>query len=244
MEKTIQSNKTVRLGLFVSASLALLLIAIFIIGNKQHLFSKTFTLNAHFKDAAGLQEGNNVRYSGINIGTVKRIEIVGDNRVKVNMIIDEETRKFIRKDSKALIGSDGLMGSKVLNITTGSPQSPIVKNNDVIESTRLAGLDDIMAKMDTVAGHAIYITSDVKGIMNGLNSGNGTLGKLLKDDAIAHSVDKTINSVNTTVGTLNTDLEALQSSIFLRKGIKKKEAEEKALLEQSNPDTTKKKKSK
>jgi hypothetical protein len=88
----------------------------------------------------------------------------------------------------------------------------------------------------------IYKLSKKQPASNGLNSGNGTLGKLLKDDAIAHSVDKTIHSVNTTVGTLNTDLEALQSSIFLRKGINKKEAEEKALLEQSNPDTTKKKK--
>ena len=87
------------------------------------MFSSTFQISGIFKDISGLQVGNNVRFSGINVGVVEDIQQVTDSTVKVDMQIDEHTRKFMKKNAKAIIGSDGLMGNKIISILPGSPGS-------------------------------------------------------------------------------------------------------------------------
>ena len=111
-----------------------LLSAIYFIGEKQQLFRSTFRLTGVFKDVGGLQAGNNVRLSGINVGTVKNIIIISDSSVKVGILIDESTRKFIKKDAVAIIGSEGLMGNKVLIINPGTGGKKEIENNDVIQT--------------------------------------------------------------------------------------------------------------
>ena len=83
------------------------------------MFSSTFQVSGIFKDISGLQVGNNVRYSGINVGIVEDIQQVSDSTVKVDMQIEEKTRKFMKKNAKAIIGSDGLMGNKIMIIIPG-----------------------------------------------------------------------------------------------------------------------------
>ena len=125
------SNK-IKLGIFISLGMIVFIVAIYFIGEGQQLFRSTFSLTGVFKDVAGLQAGNNVRLSGVNIGTVKNINIVSDSSVKVEIVIDESTRKFIKKDAVAIIGSEGLMGNKVLIINPGTGGKKEIENNDVI----------------------------------------------------------------------------------------------------------------
>ncbi len=233
------AKNNIKLGIFVTVGLVLFLVAIYFIGDRQHLFSKTISLSSMFKDISGLQVGNNVRFSGINVGTVKGIEIVSDSLVKVEMEIEKSTQKFIKIDSKAIIGSEGLMGNKVLNISPGTPGNKIVKDEDVITAKQLASLDDIMVKMDSVAGNAVFITADLKGLMGNIHAGKGTLGKLFMDEGMAANIDQTLVNVKHSTGNLNTDLEALQSNIFFKKGIKKKEkaaAEAAKIVQQKRTD--------
>jgi len=240
------TKKNIRLGIFVTIGLGLFIAAIYFIGNRQHLFSKTITLNAMFKDISGLQIGNNVRFSGINVGTVKDIQIVSDSFVKVEMEIEAKTQKFIKIDSKALIGSEGLMGNKVLNISPGTPGTSVIKDGAKMGTKQLASLDDIMVKMDSVAGNAVYITADLKGMMGNIHAGKGTLGKLFMDDVMANNIDATLVNVKSSSKNLNENLEALKSNVLFRKGFKKKEAEEKKALEEKQKaiDDAKKEKEK
>src|SRR4051812_28244697 len=114
MEK--ETGYRIRLGIFVSIGVALLIVTIYVIGKKQNLFGTTFKVSGIFHNVSGLQVGSNVRFSGISIGTVENIEIITDSTVRVDMILEEKTRKFIKKDAKASIGSEGLMGNKIVNI--------------------------------------------------------------------------------------------------------------------------------
>ena len=121
---------TWKLGMFVIIGLVLFTGTIYYVGKQQNLFGSTFHLKSNFKTVSGLQVGNNVRFSGINIGTVSEIQLINDSSVVVNVLIDEEVQKFIKSDASASIGSDGLMGDKVLTISPGINSNTIVKDND------------------------------------------------------------------------------------------------------------------
>ena len=115
MEK--KTGHKIKLGIFVSISIALFISGIYFIGQRQQLFGSTFRISGIFKDISGLQIGNNVRFSGINVGIIENIQQITDSTVRVDMMIEEHSRKFIKKNAKAIIGSDGLMGNKILIIS-------------------------------------------------------------------------------------------------------------------------------
>jgi phospholipid/cholesterol/gamma-HCH transport system substrate-binding protein len=219
------AKNNIKLGVFVTIGLLLFIGAIYFIGNRQHLFSKTLTLSALFTDISGLQIGNNVRFSGINVGTIKDIVIVSDSMVKVDIEIEKSTQKFIKKDARASIGSEGLMGNKVMNISPGTPSSKMIEEKDILLTKKIAGLDDIMIKMDSVAGNAVYITADLKGLLSNMHSGKGTLGKLFMDETMANNLGQTLVNVKSSSKNLDENLEALKSNILFKKGFKKKEKE-------------------
>src|ERR1700743_214121 len=107
------SGQKVKIGVFVLAGLDVLVLAIFFIGNKKSLFSSTFNVHGMFKNVSGLQIGNNVRFAGINVGVVQDIQIITDSSVNVNLTLNESVRKFVKKDAKLSIGSDGLIGGEL-----------------------------------------------------------------------------------------------------------------------------------
>jgi phospholipid/cholesterol/gamma-HCH transport system substrate-binding protein len=224
-----KENSNIKLGIFVSIGIALFIVAIYFIGAKQNLFTRTISLSGMFTDVAGLQKGNNVRFSGINVGTIDDIVIISDSLVRVDMIVKKKVQKFIKKDAKATVGSEGLMGNKVINIIPGEGYiKNFVHDGDTIKTKALAGLDDIMIKMDSVAGNAVFITNDLKGMLANVHAGKGTLGKLFMDEGMGNAIDDVMTNVKTATGTLDKDLKALQSNFLFKKGIKKQEEEEKA----------------
>ncbi len=121
-----ETGNTLRVGIFVIAGLTLFIAAIYLIGQNQNMFKKTFTISANFNNVSGLMQGNNVRYSGINIGTVKDITMVNDSTITVDMNIDEKMVKHIKKDAIATIGTDGLVGNMIVNIIPGGGTEDIV----------------------------------------------------------------------------------------------------------------------
>src|SRR5687768_616025 len=177
MKKT--TGNQLRLGIIVSSSIVLFIAGIYLIGERQQLFSSTFQVNGIFKDISGLQVGNNVRFSGINVGIVEDIEQITDSTVRVDMQIDEGSRKFIKTDAKAIIGSDGLMGSKLIVIVSGTTSQEQLSNNDFIETERPVSMDDILSNLKVTTGNAALITSDLAIIVGNMREGNGTIGKLL-----------------------------------------------------------------
>ena len=215
------NSQKVRLGFFVILSTILFVAAVYLIGQKQNLFNKTYTLSANFQNVNGLQKGNNVRYSGINIGTVKNILMVNDSTIKVDMNIDEKIINYIKKDAIATIGSDGLVGNMIINIVPGKGTAEIISSGDTIESYSKIGADDILSTLSVTNENAAILTSDLLKITNAMIEGKGTLSALLNDTIMAKDLKKTIinlkiasrgavksiNELNGFVTTLKTDNE-------------------------------------
>ena len=176
-----RTGQSVKLGMFVTIAVLLFISGIYFIGQRQRLFSNVFRLRGIFGTVSGLQVGNNVRFSGINVGTVENIRIVSDTEVCVNMIIDNDTKKFIKKDAHAIIGSEGLMGNKVVNITPGTESDEEVENNDYIETDQPVNIDSVLSQLKATAENASRITGNLADITDRIKSGKGTIGKLLMD---------------------------------------------------------------
>jgi phospholipid/cholesterol/gamma-HCH transport system substrate-binding protein len=183
------TGNTIRLGAFISLGIAVLILGIYFIGERQQLFRRTFRVSGVFRDVAGLQEGNNVRFSGINVGTVDNIAIVSDTSVKVEILISESTRKFIKKDAVASIGSEGLMGNKTLTINPGTGGKMEIENNDTVGTVQPINMDDIMTSLKTTIDNTSRITSDLSRITGTLQSGKGTIGRLLMNQSDAQRID-------------------------------------------------------
>ncbi|MCE3278496.1 MAG: hypothetical protein K0S44_687 [Bacteroidetes bacterium] len=223
------SGNKIKLGVFVFVSMALFIAGIYFIGNRQQLFNSTFEISGVFSDVNGLKAGNNIRLVGINIGTIESIEILSDSSVRVNMTISDDTRKFIKKDAIALIGSEGLMGNKVISIMPGSSTSKTIENDDIIKTAVPPGMDDIMLKVNTTADNAIVISDQLAEILIKVNSGEGTIGRLLQDTTIAENINQTIINLKRSSKGLDENMEAAKHNILLKgyfKG-KKKDAERK-----------------
>lgn len=225
-----ETTNKAKLGLFVTIGIILFLGAIYFIGAKQQLFNNTFRVSTTFNDVSGLQVGNNVRFAGITVGTIENIEIMNDTTVKVDMIVDSETKKFLRKDSKAVIGSDGLMGSKIMNILPGSSASAEIEHNDVLASVHPLNVDDIVGKLRTTVDNAAMISGDLSTIFHNMREGKGTMGKLLMDEKFANNIDKTITNVQQGTKGFKENMDAAQNSFLLRGYFKKKKKKEEAEL--------------
>jgi phospholipid/cholesterol/gamma-HCH transport system substrate-binding protein len=191
------SNYIWKLGMFIILGLTLFVVTIYFIGKNKNLFADTFHLKSQFKNVSGLKVGNNVRFSGINIGTVKTIEFVSDSAVVVDLIIKEEIQKFIKKDATASIGSDGLMGDKVLTISPGTSSNEIVKDNATIGSTKAVELEDLMKGLRKSVDNAQIITLQLSEFSLKINKGKGALNKVLTDEEFANGISKTIANLQT-----------------------------------------------
>jgi len=222
-----QSINKIKLGIFVTIGVSLLLAGVYFIGETKKLFSSTFRVSAVFKDVNGLQVGNNVRFAGINVGTIEGIEIITDTNVKVDMIVDVNTQEFIKKDAKAIIGSDGLMGNKIMNITPGNNGTAHIENNDVIGTSIPVSFDDMLLKLKTTVDNASSITGDLGAVIRNIRRGKGTIGKLLMDSVFAENLDKTIVNVKQGTKGFKQNMDAAQHSFLLRGFFKKKPAENK-----------------
>ena len=129
-----KTSEKIKVAVLVITGAILFVVGVYLIGNKQTMFSNSFELFTVLRNANGLQIGNNVRYSGINVGTVGKIDMMSDTSILVTMRVQEKIRQHIRKDAIATISSDGLVGSMFVNIIPGNGASIIISSGDTIES--------------------------------------------------------------------------------------------------------------
>lgn len=220
-----QTGNRIRLGIFVSIAIALFIFVIYFIGNRQNLFTKTFQISGIFKDLGGLQVGNNVRFTGMNVGTINAVEIISDSTVKVDMIIKKHVQKFMREDAIATIGSEGLMGNKVINLLAGTPGKPNIKDGGTVETIAAVSIDAIMKNLEVTTLNAAGITNDISVLTYNMRTGKGVIGKLFIDTALANTLDKTLVNAKNAAGGFSQNMEAVKSNFLLRGYYKKKEKE-------------------
>ncbi len=201
----MEPNKSKKIGvaLFILLGFILLTVTIFVIGSKENLFTPTFQVKAYFESVSGLKSGSSVRLNGISIGKVEAIDIDATNRVLVIMTIEKSKQEFIKKDSKATVSSEGLIGNKVIEIVLGTPGSPSVMNNEIIESVKPVGVQDIIDGLKESSDNASVITKDLSDITSKVNNGQGTLGQLVNNDTLYRSADHTLRSFSVSSGQLS-----------------------------------------
>lgn len=232
----------IRLGLFIAGGLAIFVFAIFIIGKQKNLFNPVFELTSTFYNVSGLQVGNNIRFSGINVGTVEDISIINDSTVKVGMLVKRDVKRFIKSDCEVTIGSEGLIGDRLLIISQGSFDAPEVKEGQQLESTEPVETDAIMASLQVTAGNAEIISQQLAEIMFKVNSGKGTLGRLIQDSTIAENISQTIVNLKTSSKGLDENMEAAKHNFLLKGYFNKKEKAAAKLLEEEQKKADKKNK--
>lgn len=196
MQKT--TNEKLKLGVFVILGLLLFTVAIYFIGEKQNMFGKMVTISANFNNINGLHQGNNVRYSGIKVGTVKAINIVNDSTITVTMNIEEAMAKHIKKDAIATIGTDGLVGNMIVNIIPGKGNRTIVSSGDEIQSYTKIGTDDMLNTLSVTNENAALLTAKLLKVADALADGKGTFDMLINDTIMSANLMQTVNQLKIT----------------------------------------------
>jgi phospholipid/cholesterol/gamma-HCH transport system substrate-binding protein len=212
-----QSNnrKQITVGIFIFIGLVIFILAIFTLGGQRKSFVKSFTLNVVFDDIQGLKAGNNVWYSGVKVGTIKKIQFYGKSEVQVLLTIEEEAHKYIHKDATASISSDGLIGNKIIVISGGNPKYPFIEDGDRLQVSTTLSTDDIMKTFQVNNKNLVDITGDFKTLARGLVEGRGSAGALLSDDKIANDFRAIVTNLQRT--TASTDRMARELDHFSKK---------------------------
>jgi phospholipid/cholesterol/gamma-HCH transport system substrate-binding protein len=210
----------VKLGIFVLAGLLFLIVLLYMIGNDQNMFGSTIPVKARFANVQGLVAGNNVRYAGIEVGTVKRITILNDTLIEVHMVVDSKMKQFIRSNALAAIGTDGLMGNKVINIVPGHGQAPFLKPGDVLAVRKTIHTDEIFRTLDQTSSDVAIIAGNLKATVMRINSSTA-LWELLNDNSLPRNIRASaanVQAATARASKMTGDLQEIVSGIKHGKG--------------------------
>jgi phospholipid/cholesterol/gamma-HCH transport system substrate-binding protein len=210
--------RPVRLGAFIVGSLVILAIGVFLIGDKQLLFSRTYRLTSSFKNVAGLNDGADVRVGGVHKGIVKLIQLPtrADGGMTVVMEMERSTRKVLKKDSVASIQTEGLVGNKYVEISFGSESAPAVDEGDMLQSVPPLDITDVVKKTNDVLEAAKGSIGEFQAISEKINSGQGTMGALVNDRKMYQEMAAATEQARLGAAAFQENMEALKHNFFLR----------------------------
>lgn len=190
-------KQNIKLGAFVLMGLVLFLVAVFFIGSENNVFNKTFTVHAVFRNVEGLKSGDNVWLSGVKIGTVREVHIVSLGRVVVSLSLKDKQNEFIKRNASASIGSDGLVGNKIVVIRPGDALANI-QDQDTIGAYSPADTQELINIARDVGENTRSLTNDLRAISQRIRDGEGIVGELLADGAMAQEIRRTVSKIQTT----------------------------------------------
>ncbi|MEI2737991.1 MAG: MlaD family protein [Chitinophagaceae bacterium] len=181
MAKKITNN--VKLGVFVLAGLVIMIFALYMIGKDTNMFGSNYTLKVRFENVHGLTSGNNVRYAGIQVGTVKKVMILSDTLIEVSMLIDTKMEKYIHKTDIVSMSTDGLMGNRILNITPAKDGSALAEDGDLLITKKSVSTDDMMETLDKTNRNIADVSEGLKITVSRINN-SSALWKLLDETTL------------------------------------------------------------
>jgi len=179
--KTNEVQQNLKLGIFTTFGIVIFLVGVYFVGSQNSLFSKTFSAYAIFKNVEGLNKGDGVWLSGVKIGIVKEVSIFQDGKVIVQLSLKDKQNQFVKQDATATIGSDGLVGNKIVVIRPGNA-AQILQDNDTINSASPTDTQELFDLAKDVGENTRSLTEDLKTLVAKLNKGQGAVGELLNED--------------------------------------------------------------
>lgn len=180
-------------GIFTLLALAILTVAIWMLGGQHKSFEKKFPVKGIFEDVNGLKVGDNVWFSGVKIGIISSIALTDEGNVLITMSIEKKSRKYIHQDSKIKIGSDGLIGNKIVVIYGATKTSPLIADNDYLSGKDTPGTSAMLSVLDSSSRNLLQITNNLKEISNQILTGKGTLNTLLNDSTLSTQLKYTVS---------------------------------------------------
>lgn len=195
MEKS--ASQHLKLGLFVILGTALFVAGAYYIGERQSMFGNSSVLYAVFSNTNGLREGNNVRYSGINVGTVKEITMLEDTVIVVRMSVKSDIMTHIRKDAHAVVNADGLVGNMIINILPGTSAPNTVVSGDTLKSFSRMRTEEMLNTLSITNENAALLTAELLKITRDIASGKGVVGALIKDTVMTEDVSNILSNLRT-----------------------------------------------
>jgi phospholipid/cholesterol/gamma-HCH transport system substrate-binding protein len=211
--KTKEVQQNIKLGIFVAGGIVLFLITVLFIGSENNVFNKTFTTYAVFRNVEGLKNGDNVWLSGVKIGTVKDVRIVAEGRVIVTLSLKDKQNDFIKKNATASIGSDGLVGNKIVVIRPGTA-AQIIQDSDTISALSPTDTQDLINIAKDVGDNTRSLTSDLKMLAKKINDGQGIVGELLHDGDFAQDLRASIGKIKSTTNNASQASEELYAMMY------------------------------
>jgi len=194
--KSAERKRSIIVGLFVLIGIIILLAGIFIIGGQQNRFGGAIKISAIFDNAAGLKKGGNVWFSGVKVGTIREVNFTPASQVEIIMVINDESKEYIRKDAAAVISSEGFIGNKMIVIEGGSSDIPFVENGDQLRAKEGNDTEAMMATLQVNNENLVAITSDVKALSERVRNGEGTIGAFFTDSLMAENMKAMLANLN------------------------------------------------
>lgn len=186
------------------------------------MFSKSIYIHTYFENINGLVPGNNVRLNGIDIGTVERIELQASKRIYVEMAIEEKIKKFIPLNSIATLGTDGLMGNRLVNIEPGIGEAKTIEDGIGIQSKAQLSTDEMMLTLDQTNKNISVVSEDLVHITSNINKSKGTLYSVLLDTNLAGRVNRSLENISAITESLrmfSADLAELSDNTLEGQGL-------------------------
>ncbi|MBC8156500.1 MAG: MCE family protein [Bacteroidetes bacterium] len=193
--KSAENKRAIIVGIFVLVGIVILVTGILVLGGQQKRFVKSVKISAIFDDVSGLKTGDNVWFSGVKIGTVRQIRFYGQSQVEVRLNIEVSSQPYIRKDARATIGSDGLIGNKIVVIEGGTPRSVAVVEGDRLESRESLSSEQILDTLQITNRNLLKITADVENVISQIGKGKGVAGAVLTDSVLAYRFKTAVASL-------------------------------------------------
>lgn len=194
--KSTNNTRAIVVGIFIFLGLAIFIITILTLGSQHKTFEKKVTVKSYFDNVNGLQKGNNVWFSGVKVGTIKKVNLIGNGKVEVDIDVEEQSLQYIRKDAKAKISTDGLIGNKIIEIYGGTAKAPQIEGGDVLVNDKLLNTDEMMNTLSKNNDNINAITNDFKTVSKRLADGQGSIGKLLTDETMVDQINAVTIKLN------------------------------------------------
>lgn len=190
-KKQIENAK---LGALVLAGSLFLVFTLYMIGRNQNIFGSSFTISSVVENVNGLVPGNNVRFKGIDVGTVKSVEMDTDSTILVTMYVRKKMKPYIRKNAITSISTDGLMGNKIIHILPQSGDSPEVEQGDILASKRQIDTEVVIEKLTASGDYLEKTIQNLYEITTKLNNSE-SLWTTLSDPTMAEDIRMAVKEV-------------------------------------------------
>jgi len=214
--QTRTKTRTVVVGIFIFVGLVIFCLAVLVLGGQKKAFMPSVQVRAMFQDVGGLAKGNNVWYSGVKVGSIKSLTFLEPHKIEVLINIDRNYVAFIHKDVRAKVSSDGLIGNKIIALSGGTPQTPVIEDGDEVLAETSISSDELMNTLQANNKNLVDITGNLKEITNTIAAGKGNIGKLLKDTTVYDRLERTLASLQQTSANaqrLTTNLSAYSARL-------------------------------